>query len=292
MKPRVSLLIPCFYAESFVGDAIQCALRQTYGHVEILIAPDDGATYERIRSQFTSPQLRVLHPGNHKKTGAGAARNRAIDAAHGDFFAMLDADDLIPDDYIERMMKVAQDEGAAVANTHYMEDGETVRIPPIHHRSLSLSGFGQLLASIHPLVHRSMEPGFMDGFAEDVLRDGLIFTKCGLVSVVDTHYGLRLRSDSTCGREKGSEYNIQIAYSRLISNILHSPTAVGAQGLTREDRWAFANLFRFRAAVSNLFAKEGKGLSYHAFVKDREASFWDRYCASLRDDDLRIPNLS
>ena len=118
--PRVSMLIPCFNADAHVAAAISCALSQTYGHVEVLVAPDDGETYLHLRSQFTSPQMRILPPGTRSGTGAGATRNRALDAATGEYFAMLDADDLVPPDYLEKLMAVALDEGVAVCNTRYV----------------------------------------------------------------------------------------------------------------------------------------------------------------------------
>lgn len=292
--PRVSLLIPCFHAEGFVGEAIACALRQTYPHVEILISPDDGATYEHIRRVFPSPQLRVLPPGLTSGSGPGVTRNRAIDAAHGDFFTLLDADDLIPDDFVEKMIAVAREEGAAVCNTHYLTlDGAgVVRIPNIHKGRLSLSGYGQLLASVHGLVHRSLEPGFVEGFAEDVVRDGLILAKQEMVSIVDTHYGARLREGSLCSSGPEEERKIQDAYEKRIDQCLHHPTSLGVHRLSGDDRRAFAQIFRFRASVSALFSAQGRGLSYQAFVKDKEAALWDKFCLAMAKGERWIPSLA
>lgn len=287
-RPCVSLLIPCFEAQAFVSDAIQCALRQTYGHVEIIVAPDDGSSYRHLRDTFQSPQLRIIAPGDRSGSGAAAARNRALDEASGDYFAVLDADDFIPDDYLEKMMDVAMEEGAAVANSHYTRANpqDVVRVPPIHHRSLSLSGFGQLLASIHTVVHRSLETGFVDGFAEDVVRDGLLIAKRGTVAIVDTHYVLRLRSGSTCDASAAQEEAIQHAYRGRIAQILHHPTTLGVQGLSWTDRQVFADLFRFRAAVSRLFSEANTGQDYNTFVAGQEASLWDRFRVGLHRHDL------
>lgn len=286
--PRVTLLIPCFDARTYVGEAIQCALTQTYGHIEIIIAPDDGDTYQHLREKFKSPQLRIIPPGNNAQTGAGATRNRAIDASSGEYFAMLDADDRIPKNYIEELMRVAIVEGAALAPTRYVEwDGlELVRVPPIHNQLLSLSGFSQLLSSIHPLIHRSLEVGYCEGFAEDVIHDGTIIAKLGTIAVVNSvAYDLRLRSGSVCGSGADAELQIQKSYAQRIEQILMRPTEIGAQFLSHQDRQDFAELFRFRAMVSMEFSKNGAS-SYNEWVAGNEAALWDRFTSCQRQAEL------
>lgn len=280
--PRVSLLIPCFQSQAYIADAIAAALRQTYCHVEIIVAPDDGETYQHLRATFKSPQLRIIAPGMVPGSGAGATRNRAIDAASGEYFAMLDADDLIPENYIEDLMRVAIVDGAAIAPTRYVEWGtnQVVRIPPIHPGMLSLSGFGQLLASVHPLIHRTLEPGYVDGFAEDVIHDGTILSKLGTIRVVNSvSYDIRIREGSACSRGQDAEQAIKEAYSTRIYQILRRPTTIGVHNLTASERAAFADLFRFRAMASDAFSRSGHS-SYNKWVAGREAALWDSFTES------------
>jgi glycosyltransferase involved in cell wall biosynthesis len=280
--PRVTLLIPVFDSAAYVAEAVTAALAQTYGHIEIIIAPDDGDTYRHLRNTFTSPQLRILPPGAKIKTGAGPTRNRAIDASSGEYFAMLDADDLIPPNYVEDLMRVAMVDGAAIAPTRYTrwDPNDVVRLPPVHKNHLSLSGFAQLAASMHPLVHRSLEPGFCGEFAEDVVRDGMVIAKLGTIRVVDSvSYCARLRKGSACNSGKNAEQKIQSAYKFRIEQILTRPTELGMQVLPWEDRKDFVNLFRFRAFVSAAFAKSS-GNCYNAWIAGREADLWDEFTAT------------
>lgn len=280
-RPRVSLLIPVFHSADYVGDAISAALAQTWGHVEIIVAPDDGATYAHLRQSFASAQLRILPPGPKACSGPGATRNRALDASSGEFITMLDADDLIGPDYLAALMAQATEHGAAIAPTLYTrwDPEQIVRAPPIHNGVLSLSGFAQVCASVHPLIHRSLEPGYCDGFAEDVVHDGIVIAKCQTVAVVDAvHYDLRIRPGSACNSAERSEAAIQAAYGARIEQIQCRPTQVGMQALSRTDRADFVDLFAFRAFVSRCFSASGQDC-YNTWLGGKEAMLWDEFNA-------------
>lgn len=104
MKPLVSILIPAYNAESFIGDTLRSALAQTWLNTEIIVV-DDGSqdgTLTVARS-FASSRLRVISQPNQ---GAAAARNHALSICQGEFIQWLDADDLLAPDKVERQMDV------------------------------------------------------------------------------------------------------------------------------------------------------------------------------------------
>ena len=83
--PRASIIIPCFNAEAFVGEAIQSALDQTHESIEVIVV-DDGSTdgsIERIRS-FGEAIVWIANP--HQ--GAGGARNSGLRRATGKYVAV------------------------------------------------------------------------------------------------------------------------------------------------------------------------------------------------------------
>jgi glycosyltransferase involved in cell wall biosynthesis len=102
MIPLVSILIPAYNAEDWIGDTIQSALDQTWKRKEIIIV-DDGSRDNTIgvARRYASKQLSVFQQANQ---GAPAARNKAFSLCHGDFIQWLDADDLLGPDKIERQM--------------------------------------------------------------------------------------------------------------------------------------------------------------------------------------------
>ena len=91
----ISLIIPCFNAEDYVGDALESALSQSLPPDEILVV-DDGSTdasAEVIRG--FEPKVRYLRQDNR---GDPSARNAGLAQASCALIAFLDADDLWPSD--------------------------------------------------------------------------------------------------------------------------------------------------------------------------------------------------
>ena len=89
-KPLVSVVMPAYNAEAFVGEAIESALAQTYRPLEVIVA-DDGSTdgtAEVVRA-FGDP-VRCFGQENQ---GPAGARNLAMRHARGEYVAFLDADD-------------------------------------------------------------------------------------------------------------------------------------------------------------------------------------------------------
>jgi len=102
--PLVSIVIPCYNAEKYVGEAIQSALDQTYPNFEVIVI-DDGSTdgsLERIRS-FGEAIRWETGPNR----GGAAARNRGVGLARGRLVQFLDADDLLYPQKLARQVPLA-----------------------------------------------------------------------------------------------------------------------------------------------------------------------------------------
>jgi len=116
-SPLVSILIPAFNAQEWIGDAIRSALNQTWRRKEIIVV-DDGSRDNtlRVARQFTSAGVWVFTQENR---GASSARNRAFSLCKGDYIQWLDADDLLAPDKVTEQMSVAQ----ALANRRVLLSG-------------------------------------------------------------------------------------------------------------------------------------------------------------------------
>jgi GT2 family glycosyltransferase len=91
--PVVSVIMPAYNAEGYLGRAVESVLRQSFGDLELLIV-DDGSSDRtvEIARGFASrdARVRVLQQQN---AGPGPARNTGFAAAVGQLFAFLDSDD-------------------------------------------------------------------------------------------------------------------------------------------------------------------------------------------------------
>ena len=102
MPPLVSILIPAYNAEGFIGETLRSAVAQTWPRKEIIVV-DDGSkdrTVE-IARQFASKEVKIVQKENE---GAAATRNYALRLSQGDYIQWLDADDLLAPDKIERQL--------------------------------------------------------------------------------------------------------------------------------------------------------------------------------------------
>ncbi len=99
--PRVSVVVPAYQAAATIVETLRSALAQEGVDLELLVV-DDGSTdgtAELARS--LGPAVQVLRQAN---AGVGAARNRGVAAATGDYVAFLDGDDLWRADKLSRQV--------------------------------------------------------------------------------------------------------------------------------------------------------------------------------------------
>lgn len=94
MCELVSVIMPAYNAENYIGEAIQSVLSQTYDYWELIVV-DDGSrdrTPEIVRHWASlDPRIKYFAQPNG---GPGKARNLGIQHARGNLVAFLDADDL------------------------------------------------------------------------------------------------------------------------------------------------------------------------------------------------------
>jgi len=97
-KPLVSVIIPFFNAEKFIGEAIESVLAQTNEQWELLLVDDgstDGSTKLALQYAAQCPRkVRYLQHEDHRNRGACASRNLGVIESRGEFIALLDADDV------------------------------------------------------------------------------------------------------------------------------------------------------------------------------------------------------
>ena len=105
---KVSVIIPCYNDGEYLEDAIQSVVKQTYRDIEIIVVNDGSTSKSTMKCLFeieSKYSLKLIHTFN---LGPSVARNKAIQACSGEFILPLDADDLIAESYVEKSVKILQ----------------------------------------------------------------------------------------------------------------------------------------------------------------------------------------
>ena len=97
--PEISVILPVFNSEEFIGKAIESVLAQTFEDFELIIV-NDGSTdsSKDIIDSFIDDRIRIISQSNQ---GPGAARNNALKMAQGSYVMYLDSDDWFCPDALE-----------------------------------------------------------------------------------------------------------------------------------------------------------------------------------------------
>ena len=135
--PTVSVIMPAYNVERYLGEAIDSVLAQTYADFELVIV-DDGLHGQLAddRRALPSRAPRSIVVVSQENRGVAGARNTALGVASGRVFALLDSDDGWAPTFLERQMRVleAHEDVAIVSgnaiNRGGTEDGRPARAVP------------------------------------------------------------------------------------------------------------------------------------------------------------------
>lgn len=106
----ITIVIPCYNAERWLGRALESVLAQTH-HVDEVFVVDDGSTDRSREIALTFPFVKFL---SSRAKGACAARNTGAQNSGSDYVLFLDADDYLEPNHVESLMIAAKVKAAQV----------------------------------------------------------------------------------------------------------------------------------------------------------------------------------
>lgn len=105
-KYRVSLIIPVYNTEEYLGDTLRSVCEQTiFAETEVIIIDDGSSDNSATICQGFAAAYENIHYYHQENAGAGAARNHGLKYVTAEFLAFLDADDILPADSLEKRLK-------------------------------------------------------------------------------------------------------------------------------------------------------------------------------------------
>lgn len=106
---KVSVIIPIYNVEKYLGECLDSVLAQTLREIEIICVNDqspDGS--EAILEEYAAKDSRIIVLKNQRNMGLSGARNEGMKIATGEYIYFLDSDDKIAANALERLYTVAQ----------------------------------------------------------------------------------------------------------------------------------------------------------------------------------------
>lgn len=234
-QPLISVLMPAYKAKDTIRRAIEsileCSVRD---RVQIAVSIDDGEDY---CATLQGLPVTLGEAGHH--SGAGAARNRALAVAKGEYITMLDADDTVSPGYLDRMLPLASEQGACYSVTEYRLDGQFVRrIPHADDSAITARSLMLGLGSIHSLTHRSLLDPYRHTLTQDVVAEALIVHRLGGCAPLaqEALYTIHMSLSSVCGSSAQERFrSAHLSY--------HA-----------EGHEAFHDIFSYRATTDHLYS--------------------------------------
>ena len=118
-SPLVSVLVPIYNVERYLRECLNSLVGQTLENIEI-ICVDDGSTDSspEILEEYAArdPRIKVISKSN---SGYGDSMNKALEQARGEYLAIVESDDFIDEDGIERMVILARENDVEVVKTNF-----------------------------------------------------------------------------------------------------------------------------------------------------------------------------
>lgn len=118
-KPKISIIVPMYKVEDYVGKCLKSLLYQEFKDFEVLMindgSPDKSVDIAREFAR-KDKRFRLIH---RKNGGLSAARNTGIKFSRGEYLSFVDGDDFVSPTYLLTMYNAIVKTGADMAYCRY-----------------------------------------------------------------------------------------------------------------------------------------------------------------------------
>lgn len=146
-QPLISINIPVYKCEKYILRCLDSVKNQTYKNLEIILVndctPDESVRIiEKYISDNPGLNMRLFH--NESNQGLSVVRNKGIENSTGKYIYMLDSDDYIPENCIEKLLEIAEQESPDIVVGETIcfdsKDQKEKMLFPIKSKEKALSG--------------------------------------------------------------------------------------------------------------------------------------------------------
>ncbi len=276
--PEVSVIMANYCGEAYLTAALNSVLAQTLRNIEVIVADDASADgSQALIRQFCTRDTRVQLITSEENQGPGAARNKALGRARGRWIAIVDSDDVIHPERLERLIltatcmqadAIADDlvlftEAGADPNTSLLQSmaaKEAFFVTPEHFVRCNTEGSGlPPIGYLKPIFRHEMISGLR--YDEDIrIGEDYEFLLKFLLGggsyciVPEALYLYRRHASSVSHRL--SEHAVQaMIYSQHATEIQYGPFSTELEELLEQRLVALRRVVQFEHLVSLLKAR-------------------------------------
>lgn len=122
--PLVSIFTVCRNAEATILRAINSVKSQTYPNIEYIIV--DGQSTDGTLEIISKNRKHIEYFASQKDSGIYNAMNTALSLCHGDYIALINADDYLFDNFIEKSIDALKNDDADISYCDYLSESGRV----------------------------------------------------------------------------------------------------------------------------------------------------------------------
>lgn len=227
-KPAISIIMPVWNGETYLREAVESVLKQTFQDFEFLVL-NDGSTdaTAEILAEYAArdPRIHII-PLDHR--GIVVALNRGVNEARSEWVARMDCDDIAHPKRLELQWRaIQQHPEAALCHTNIQFIGEAEHIPKTAYFPRSQALIHLKLCFLCPISHPTVMfrkapfencGGYMaeERHAEDYGLWARICEKYEIIGIPQTLLSFRSHNNSIS--KKAADFQIPLSQTLAISN--------------------------------------------------------------------------
>ena len=97
MSIKLSIIIPCYNAEPYIHELLECLDKQMTDEAEVILIDDGSDVPLKLKKDYPW----ISHFSRQRNSGISKTRNKGLELAKGELINFVDADDLVAENYVE-----------------------------------------------------------------------------------------------------------------------------------------------------------------------------------------------
>lgn len=236
-NPKVSIIIPAYNVEKYIGECLDSLINQTLEDIEIIVINDNSSDRTlSIISDYLTKDSRIKLIDNKFNKGVSAARNEGLAIAKGEYIGFVDSDDWVATDFYERLYYAAKRFDSEIAVTNFVRCDKFRKSKRLNYKKeeLFINPSDKIRESFIPKFNYiwnkiykrdamiNLGVKFPEGkiFEDVIWLVQVVYALKGLVTVPDTYYFYRRNSGSIVTRRSSSATSDNIAAYKELYNFM------------------------------------------------------------------------